>query len=335
MNRFAFRRVHAPLRACAFAWCALSWSSRALRCQQRLRAPAARARVRGGARSGGDVDAFGATTLAPAVSSDAAAVSAPYASPSLADTDIASRSLVETYPRVMLSVDDPARAPPAIGSWAAPPPPTRLRRGKPPSRAKYSATSTATGAATSTRDPASQRRLPLSPRPPSPRWPTSTLGSTKLPAEAATRVRCVTGPVIWDYDQTKVRYPREPPGFFEVDPGARDSEGQKDPAQRPRNFPARAAGSVRAFLERHREHLRHHRGRVPVFVLMGETTRVLRSDPALRPEFLGRGVFSASVQGKQMLRFRPDWTARRENRWTRGSARSRACARVTRRATVC
>ena len=109
----AFRRVHAPLRACAFAWCALSWSSRALAspelgANKDYEPLGADEYVEEQGRR--DVDAFGATTLAPAVSSDAAAASpAPYASPSLADTDLASRSLVETYPpEVMLSVDDPA-----------------------------------------------------------------------------------------------------------------------------------------------------------------------------------------------------------------------------------
>ena len=232
----AYCRVHAPLRACAFAWCALSWSSRALAspelgANKDYEPLGADEYVEEQGRR--DVDAFGATTLAPAVSSDAAAVSpAPYASPSLADTDLASRSLVETYPPRSCSRWTTPRTPPAIGSWAAPPTSTHLRRGKPPSRAKYSATSTATGAATSTRDPA-RSPTPTSPFPRrraavadfDPRFHEAACGSCY-------EVRCVTGPIIWDYDQTKVRYPREPPGFFEVDPDARDSEGRKTLIQR-------------------------------------------------------------------------------------------------------
>ena len=239
--RMAYCRVHAPLRACAFAWCALSWSSRALAspelgANKDYEPLGADEYVEEQGRR--DVDAFGATTLAPAVSSDAAAASpAPYASPSLADTDLASRSLVETYPpEVMLSVDDP-RTPPAIGSWAAPPTSTHLRRGKPPSRANIR------------RPPRRQRvrlrrqgtRRGVQRRLHSPRRRRAVADFDPRFHEAACgscyEVRCVTGPIIWDYDQTKVRYPREPPGFFEVDPDARDSEGRKTPARNAAKFP--------------------------------------------------------------------------------------------------
>ena len=189
--------------------------------------------------------------------------------------------------------------PPAIGSWAAPPTSTRPRRGKPPSRAKYSATSTATAAATSTRDPArSPTQTSPFPSTPSPPWPTSTIGSTKPRAEAATRFDA--SPARSSGTTTRRRCGTRAilPVFSRLTPTPGTRRIKDARAKRRKISRLERRGRVRTMLERHHEHLRHHRGRVPVFVLMGETTRVLRSDPALRPEFLGRGAFGASRPGK-------------------------------------
>ena len=67
---------------------------------------------------------------------------------------------------------------------------------------------------------------------------------------------------------------------------------------------------------------------------MGETTRVLRSDPALRPEFLGRGAFGASRPGKTDASLsagglRDARTGGRAAR--RGRAHAHASTRVARR----
>ena len=264
-----------------------------------------------------DVDAFGATTLAPAVSSDAAAASpAPYASPSLADTDLASRSLVETYPpEVMLSVDDPAYS---SGDWLL----GRATYFDAPAAWKTTFSSQifgdlhGNGCGYVDKGPGEESNADFPfPSTPSPRWPTSTLGSTKLPAEAATRFDA--SPVQSSGTTTRRRFGIRANllVFSRLTPTPGTRRVEKTPRTKRREISRlERRVRVRALLERHREHLRHHRGRVPVFVLMGETTRVLRSDPALRPEFLGRGAFGASRPGKNRCFAFGRWTARRENR---------------------
>ena len=44
-------------------------------------------------------------------------------------------------------------------------------------------------------------------------------------------VKCVSGPILWDYEQTWMRYRADPPGFYETDPDARDTMGRKVPGR--------------------------------------------------------------------------------------------------------
>ena len=205
------------------------------------------------------------------------------------------------------------RTPPAIGSWAAPPTSTHLRRGKPPSRAKYSATSTATGAATSTRDPA-RSPTPTSPFPstPSPRLPTSTLGSTKLPAEAATRFDA--SPVQSSGTTTRRRFGIRANllVFSRLTP----TPGTRRVERPPRNA-AKFPGSNDEF-----EYARCWNDTASIFVTIvdvcpcsyswGKQRVCCGPIPHFDLSFWAAERLAHPVQGKQMLRFRPVDCATRE-----------------------
>lgn len=331
--------VHAPLRACAFAWCALAWSSRALASPQGGANNTARDYEPLGAdeyaeeQGGRDDDAFGATTLVPPVPSDPAAASpAPDASPSFADSDLASRPLVETYPpEVMLSVDDPAYSP---GDWLL----GRATYFDAP--AAWKATFTrqvfgdlhGNGCGYVDKGPGAESNedfpFPLDAVAAvadfDPRFHEAACGSCY-------EVRCVTGPILWDFDQTKVLYPRDPPGFFEVDPDARDSEGRKTPARNAAKFP----GSNDEV-----EYTRCWNDTASVFVTIVDTCPCVYSwgeqrvccgpIPHFDLSFWAAERLAHPIQGKQMLRFRPVDCATREP----VDARLGAVARMrTRRAT--